>query len=83
MTIEQIRAVIQHKPFQPFVIHLADGRHVSVTSPEFIMAIPTGRTIVVGQPDGLYHILDLLLVTGLEVRTAPSDGKDGQALPVG
>jgi hypothetical protein len=83
MTIEQIRAVIQHKPFQPFVIHLADGRQLTVSSPEFIMAIPTGRTIVVGQPDGLYHIVDLLLVTDLEVRTAPSSGKEGEMMPVG
>jgi hypothetical protein len=30
MTIEQVRNLYNAQPFQPFVIHLADGRHVPV-----------------------------------------------------
>lgn len=68
MTIEQIRTLYNAQPFHPFVIHLADGREISVASREFIMAVPSGRTVVVSQPDDTLNIIDLLLVTDLELR---------------
>ena len=68
MTIEQIRKFYEAQPFQPFVIHLGDGREISVPSREFMMTSPTGRTIGVYQPDGTANIIDLLLVTDLETK---------------
>ena len=68
MTIEQLRKVHAAKPFQPFIMHLADGRQLSVESPELIMPAPTGRTVVVWHEDA-FDIIDLLLVTDLEVKT--------------
>ncbi len=68
MTIEQLKAAYEAKPFRPFVMHLADGRTLPVTSREFIMAVPSGRTVVVCMPDDAFHIVDLLLVTDLEFR---------------
>ena len=73
MTIEKLRAAYSAQPFRPFVIHLADGRGIPVTSREFIMAVPSGRTVVVCQPDDTLNIIDLLLVTDLELRP-PSNG---------
>lgn len=70
MTIEQIRHFYDARPFQPFVIHLADGQQIAVPSHEYMMASPTGRTIGVYQPDGTANIVDLLLVTDLEVKPA-------------
>ena len=69
MTIQQLRAAYEAEPFLPFVIHLADGREIPVKSREFIMSVPSGRTIVVAQPDDTVSIIDLLLVTDLEVET--------------
>lgn len=66
MTIETLRGAYEAQPFKPFVIHLADGRKFSVSSREFIIAPQASRTFVVYQPDGGFHLLDLLLVTGLE-----------------
>jgi hypothetical protein len=66
MTIEQLRNVYESKPFRPFVIHLADGREIPVLSREFMLAAPSGRTIVVYQPDDTLNLIDLLLVTDLE-----------------
>jgi hypothetical protein len=66
MTVEQMRSVYQAQPFRPFVIHLADGREIPVQHREFIMAVPSGRTILVAQPDDTVNIIDLLLVTDLE-----------------
>jgi hypothetical protein len=68
MTIEQLRSCYNAQPFQPFVIHLADGREVPVLHREFIMAVPSGRTIFVVQPDDTSNIIDLLLVTDLEFK---------------
>ena len=75
MTIEQIRTIYDAQPFQPFVVHLADGRKVPVRHREFIMAVPRGRTIVVCQPDGTLNIIDLLLVTDLEIRPNLAAGR--------
>lgn len=76
MTIEQLRAAYKAQPFHPFVIHLADGREIPVLSPEFILTVPSGRTIFVVQPDDTSHIIDLLLVTDLEFR--PAEGAKGR-----
>jgi hypothetical protein len=67
MTLEQFKKLYEKTPFQPFVIHMADGEKIQVHSREFILAPPTGRTIVVWQPeDDAFNIVDLLLVTNLK-----------------
>ena len=68
MTIEQVRTHYDAQPFRPFVIHLADGRQIPVHHREFIMSAPSGRTIIVYQPDDSFNIIDLLLVTDLEIK---------------
>lgn len=72
MTIDQIKLMYHSEPFQPFVIHLADGWAVPVLQREFIMAVPSGRTLFVCQPDDTVNIIDLLLVTDLELK--PKNG---------
>jgi hypothetical protein len=68
MAIEEIRALYQATPFQPFAIHLSDGRALPVIHRDFIAASPTGRTIVVYQQDGAFECISLRQITGLEVR---------------
>ena len=75
MTIEQVREIYNAQPFKPFVIHLADGRQISVPSRESIMVSPIGRTMVVYRPDGVAHIIDLPLVTDLEVLPAANGSR--------
>jgi hypothetical protein len=67
MTMEQLRAAHQAQPFQPFTIHLADGRSYHVPHREFLSHSPSGRTIIVYHPDDSFSIIDLLLVTELKV----------------
>ena len=66
MTIEQLRVLHQARPFTPFTIHLADGRHVCVAHNEMLSHSQSGRTIVVYEGESL-NIIDLLLVTRLQV----------------
>jgi len=75
MTIERLRETINQVPFEPFIIHLADGRQVPVQHRELIIASPSGRTIVVVQPDDSLNIIDLLLVTDLDMKR----GRNGSA----
>jgi hypothetical protein len=72
MTIEQLRGVHQARPFRPFVIRLADGRALSVPHSEFLSHSPTGRTVIVYHDDETLSIVDLLLVTEIEVLGSPS-----------
>ena len=68
MTIERLKELYEATPFKPIVIHLADGREIPVRHRDFIMAIPSGRTIYVAQPDDTVNIIDLLLVTDVELK---------------
>ena len=77
MRIEQLRQVHQAQPFRPFTIHLADGRTFLVPHREFISYSPSGRTLIVYQEDESFSILDLLLVTELEVHGPAPAGTDG------
>jgi len=70
MTIEQLRNAYDAQPFRPFIMHLADGRAIPVRQREFIMTAPSGRTIVVCQPDDTVTIIDLLLISDLEFKPA-------------
>ena len=68
MTIEKIRDLPDLQPFRPFLMHLADGREIPVHRRELIIAAPSGRTLVVVQPDDKMHIIDLPLVTDIELK---------------
>jgi hypothetical protein len=78
MRIEKLRLLHTARPFRPFVIHLADGRHIPVEHPEFLAQSPSGRTIYVETSGDKGHHIDLLLVTDLEVDTNGSAGSNGR-----
>jgi hypothetical protein len=75
MTIEKVKELYDAKPFHPFVIHLADGRAVPVYHRDFIMAAPSGRTLIVLQPDDSMNIIDLLLVTDIELQLSSNGAR--------
>ncbi len=66
MIIEKLRKMHKAQPFQPFEIHLADGRLLDVSRPECLAIAPPGRTVGVALDDGTIEIVDLLLVTSLK-----------------
>ena len=66
VTVEQFRKLWKAQPFQPFTVHLADGRLMHVTHRDFASMSPSGRTVIVHQPDDNFEIIDLLLVVSLE-----------------
>lgn len=71
--MEEIRTRYNARPFVPFVMHLADRRSISVSHPEFMARDPQGRTVTVYQPGEGANIIDVLLVTDLELKTNPQE----------
>ena len=67
MTVEQLKNVLHAQPFRPFTIHMGDGRVFFVKHPDFISRSASGRTVIVHGDDETFSILDMLLVTEIEV----------------
>ena len=79
MTVERLKNVHSARLFRPFTIHMGDGRSFRVDHPEFLSRSPSGRTIVVHQPDESFSVLDLLLVTEIEVHPPTQDSREAAA----
>jgi len=69
MNLDSLRKMHQARPFEPFDIHLADGRSFPVQHPEMLAIMPPGRTIFMARSEGSFEIVDLLLVTSLKARS--------------
>ena len=49
---------------------MADGRAFQVAHPDFVAQSHSGRTVIVFQADESYSVLDLLLMSELQVSNA-------------
>jgi len=67
MTTDQFRAMLHQQPFRPFTIRMADGRAFEVAHRDFVAMSPTGRTVFVYQDNENFSVLDLLLMSELQV----------------
>ncbi len=67
MTPKEIRKLYDSAPFQPFRVHMANGKSVDVPHPDFMHLSPTGRRLIVDQMDDSFEIIDVLLITSLEI----------------
>ena len=76
MMIERIRGLYWAKPFKPFTIHLADGRSLTVTHPEFMAFSPTERYIFVFEANGASHSVNLSLVTDVVAHAEAAEAKN-------
>ncbi|MGI8481760.1 MAG: hypothetical protein ACR2MF_06835 [Chthoniobacterales bacterium] len=66
MKIDEIRKLYHAAPFKPFEIVLTNGRHVPVKHPEFMALSPSGRTVVVFEPDG-HLAIDVPLIIAAKI----------------
>ncbi len=67
MRVEVLVQLQRSQPFRAYRIHMADGRHLDVNHPDFVARSPTGRTAIVYKVDETFEVIDLLLVSSLEV----------------
>jgi hypothetical protein len=76
MTGEQVRSLYRATPFEPFRVHMADGRSIDVPHPDFMHLSPTRRRLIVDRSDDSFEVIDVLLVTSVE--TLPKNGTKGR-----
>ena len=69
MRIDEVRKLLHAQPFRPFVICVADGGRIPVKHEDFVAISPTGREMHVYLPNGDYEVVDVMLVTRLQVMT--------------
>jgi hypothetical protein len=70
MTTERFRNTLDQQPFRPFTFRMAGGRAFEVVHPDFVANSPSGRNVIVFQSGESYSVLDLLLMSELEVNGA-------------
>lgn len=75
MKIEGLQTMHQARPFCPFAIHTADGRTFPIPHNEFLAYDPEGTTIVAFRTNHTFSVLDLDLVTELEMLPANGNSK--------
>jgi hypothetical protein len=78
MKISELQKLYDAEPFRPFLIHMADGRKIPVKHREFMALSPSGRTAYVYQLNDDSDVIDVALVTALELRKSLSNGKKGK-----
>ena len=49
---------------------MVDGRAFPVVHPDFVAQSPAGRTVIVFQSDESYSVLDMLLMSELDMQAA-------------
>lgn len=74
MTINAIRELHEARPFRPFSLIAPDGTRLHVPHPEFLAHPGKGRTVVLFDQSGAFHVIDLLLISHAEVG-APGNGR--------
>jgi hypothetical protein len=67
MSIDEFRATLHQSPFRPFTIRMVDGRTFAVTHRDFVAISQSGRTVIVFQRDESYSVLDMRLMSELDV----------------
>ena len=67
MTREAVYDALHERPFKKFTLRLTDGSLIPVPHPEFVLLSQGGRTAVVSTEGEHFRILDLALVTAIEV----------------
>jgi hypothetical protein len=72
MTSEQLKATLRHQPFRPFTIRMVDGRTFHISHPEWVFVSPSGRTAVVFEPDDSNSMLDVMLMSELQIPADPT-----------
>jgi hypothetical protein len=64
---DQLRDLLRAKPFQPFTIHLPEGRQVQVIHHDFALMSPDGRTLLAYGPDNSFNMIDVMLIASIHV----------------
>jgi hypothetical protein len=59
----------------PFTLTLADGRKLTVPHNEFFSFFPSGRSAMLTHGDDSFTMIDLLMVTDVDVKGSATRGR--------
>jgi len=76
MSADELRTLLRANPFQPFTVYLPRDKPFTVPHPDFAALTPPGRTLIVlhGEDNG-FDLLDVPLISRVEVHQATSSGE--------
>lgn len=78
MKIDELKRAKSKVPFEPFVIHTADGRDRLVEHPDAVAwDTETPRTVAYVGRGGAWEILEAALITSLSSRPASAPKRKG------
>ena len=72
MTKDAIQSTLHAQPFKPFLLRLTDGTLVPVPHPDFMVVSQGGRTAIINTEGEKFSIVDLGLVTTIELGSDPN-----------
>ena len=76
MTSEDLRAVLDERPFRPFTVHMPDGRHLAVPIAHFMSIRPDSPLVFVWNLDNAgYSLLNVEQIVRLEFEAAVPTGR--------
>jgi len=67
MTKEEIRKAVKAAPFEPSIIHRADGRNLKVPTADHASLSPDGQVGHVWHSDGGSERVHVVLITSIEI----------------
>jgi hypothetical protein len=81
MRIEELKRAKDERPFLPFVIHMADGREITVRHPDAV-AWDSPRVAICATPEG-WEVIEVGLITSLAMRHQGEPGAPRKRKPKG
>lgn len=72
MKMNEIQVLLEAQPFHAFTIRIGDTRQLDVPHPEFLALSPAGDIAIVFRREGGFNVVDVELVTDLEVLLLPT-----------
>jgi len=77
MTSDQLRRHLEAVPFQAFRVHMPNGRYADVPHPDFMHVFPGGRFASVVHPDDTMEVIDVFLITSIQIRPSKARKRSG------
>lgn len=75
MQAPEIKQLLEKAPFEPFTIHMANGKQFVVDHPEIVAFSVDKKTLAVALRSGGFAQLDLRLATHTDPAAKPSRGR--------
>jgi len=73
MNVNELRQLLQARPFRPLTLRMGSNRTYSIPHPEFAAMSPDGETLIVWlSREGGADMLDVALIESAEVRKRAS-----------